>query len=69
MPVDEWLRRIAIIEREWKYENKYGKGVEKKAKELFENHPVAITQCLLSSSKYLFKFKGKKNEKIRNKCR
>ena len=50
------MQRIAILEKDWK-NGRYGKKVEKEARELFENKPIAVTECLLSSSKYLFKFK------------
>jgi hypothetical protein len=52
-----------VIEREWK-EGKYGKSVVKKADELFNNTPVSVTDCLLSSSKYMFKFHKAKRRSI-----
>lgn len=53
---------IATIEREWKENNKYGPSIEKKAKLLFENRPIGVTDCLLSSSKYMLKFNKKKTK-------
>ncbi len=53
--MDVWLRSLAIIEREWKENNKYGPKVEKKARELLNNKPIGMTECFLSSSKYILK--------------
>jgi uncharacterized protein YggL (DUF469 family) len=53
---EEWLGKIASVERRWK-EGAYGKKISKEADELFSNVPTSVTDCFLSSSKYMIRFK------------
>ncbi len=63
-PLEEWLRELAILDRQWRKEGKYGKPIVEKVQELIDNKPIAMTEVFISPSMYKFKFgTNKRREK------
>ena len=65
-PLLDWLRELAIIDREWRTLGKYGKHVVDKVEKLVTNKPVGMTEVFVSSSMYKMKF-GSNKRTTKNK--
>ena len=52
----DWLNELAIIDREWRQDGKYGKHLSKRVSDLIEMKPIQVTDVLLKPSMYSIKF-------------
>jgi len=61
-PLLDWLRELAILDRQWRKEGKYGKHMVEKVERLIEKKPTIVTDVLISPSTYQMRFGTKKRK-------